>query len=89
MVRWGHLPLSAGNISKVRKTYHPSILRQALEPLGASLPVVDEKIEGALTGATPIDTRSGTLLLGPDGFFDGRQFDPARLSDYIEAQNSA
>jgi NitT/TauT family transport system ATP-binding protein len=31
----------------------------------------------------------GELTLGPDGFFDGRIFDPDMLEAYIESQRGA
>ena len=42
-------------------------------------------IEGALTSATPVASRLGEMVLGPDGFFDGRLFDPDRIEAYIAA----
>lgn len=86
MVRWGHADLNPQNVAKVKETFQPAILRQALEPLGASLPVQNEKIEGALATSNSIASTKGNLALGPDGFFDGRQFDPAELIDYIQSQ---
>ena len=38
---------------------------------------------GALTRATPVSSRHGGLTLGPDGFFDGRLFDPDAIPAYL------
>ena len=66
-----------------RRTYRPDLYRAALAPLGADVPRADAKVEGALQHPTPVASRSGRLVLGPDGFFDGRLFDPDQLDQYI------
>jgi len=35
-----------------------------------------EKLEGAMANETAVASTLGTLLLGPDRFFDGAVFDP-------------
>ena len=84
MVRWGHAPFSEDLIEEVRKTFSPDLLRLALEPLGASLPLPQEKKEGTLGIPTSVAGTAGNIMLGPDRFFDGRVFDPANLDDYLE-----
>jgi NitT/TauT family transport system ATP-binding protein len=37
---------------------------------------------------TPVGS-SGTMTLGPDGFFDGNLFDPDCVDAYIAAQKQA
>ena len=83
MVGWGHVAHTAAHAEIARRTYRPDLYRAALAPLGADLPRADAKVEGALHHSTPVASRSGTLLLGPDGFFDGRLFDPERIDQYI------
>ena len=60
--------------------------RAALKSLGIALPVANAKVEGALTIATPVGSAGASLVLGPDGFFDGGLFDPSKLDSYIESQ---
>jgi NitT/TauT family transport system ATP-binding protein len=86
MVRWGQVAHSAANAAIARDTYRPDIYRHALEPLGIALPAANAKVEGALEKPTPVGSAGASLTLGPDGFFDGRLFDPDRLDAYIEAQ---
>jgi NitT/TauT family transport system ATP-binding protein len=45
-------------------------------------------VEGALTKAEPVGATSGALTLGPDGFFDGRIFDPDKLEPYLAEDRS-
>jgi two-component system, oxyanion-binding sensor len=88
MVRWGHAEHSAGNAKIAEDSYRPDIYRRALRPIGGILPGANSKVEGALTKATAAGTVQGTLVLGPDGFFDGQVFDPDNLDAYITAQAS-
>ena len=85
MVRWGHAAHSAATVAVARATYRPDLYRTALAPLAADLPRADAKIEGALQHITPVASRFGRLELGPDGFFDGRLFDPDHLDQYLSA----
>lgn len=86
MVRWGQLSHSEANAERARVSFRPDIYRAALAPLDAALPSASMKVEGALTAPTPVGSTSGRLILGPDGFFDGAVFDPAKLDEYIAAQ---
>jgi two-component system, oxyanion-binding sensor len=89
MVRWGHVRHSADNARIARATYRPDLYRAALQPLGAPMPSANAKVEGALTAQTPVGSPTGRLVLGPDGFFDGRIFDPDRLDEYLASQRPA
>lgn len=86
MVRWGQVQHTTENAHIARETYRPDIYRTALKPLGVALPVANAKVEGALTMATPVGSSGASLLLGPDGFFDGGLFDPDKLDSYISTQ---
>lgn len=86
MVRWGQIQHSAEHARIARETYRPDLYRAALKPLGIALPVANAKVEGALTAATPVGSSGASLVLGPDGFFDGGMFDPDKLDSYIESQ---
>ena len=83
MVRWGHVTHSADHAETARRTYRPDLYRAALAATSADLPSASAKVEGALRRLTPVASRSGTMMLGPDGFFDGRLFDPDQLDRYI------
>jgi two-component system, oxyanion-binding sensor len=76
MVRWGDARMSAANIVVARSTYRPDLHREALQPLGAPLPIASSKVEGLLVSETAVASTVGRLSLGPDAFFDGAVFDP-------------
>lgn len=88
MVRWGQVEHSLANAAIARDTYRPDLYRTALKPLGAALPGANAKVEGALPVTTPVGSAGASLVLGPDGFFDGGLFDPDDLDGYITAQQS-
>jgi len=85
MVRWGDVEHTPAHIEIARACYRPDLYRTALKPLGGALPGANAKVEGALTVPTPVGSAGASLVLGPDGFFDGRIFDPAALDAYIGA----
>lgn len=83
MVRWGQIAASPEHEAAAADTYRPDLYRRALAGLDVTLPGANAKVEGAMAGVTPAGSNSGRLYLGPDGFFDGRIFDPDRVGDYI------
>jgi ABC-type nitrate/sulfonate/bicarbonate transport system substrate-binding protein len=86
MVRWGQVEHTPENAAKARGSYRPDLFRAALAGQGIAVPAANAKIEGALTEPTIVGADGGTLTLGPDGFFDGMQFDLDHLDDYIASQ---
>lgn len=82
MARWGQIAPSAEIFARAGAVYRPDLYRQALADL-ADAPRADAKVEGALTRPTPVGSRRGTMTLGPDGFFDGRRFDPDAIDAYL------
>ena len=86
MVRWGHVEATPGNAQRAAASYRPDLYRASIAPLGVAVPAANAKVEGGLAVPTPVGATRGTLSLGPDGFFDGKRFDPDRLNDYIAAQ---
>lgn len=86
MVRWQQVPHSSDNAKIARETYRPDLYRAALKASGIALPVANSKVEGALTALTPVGSSGASLVLGPDGFFDGGLFDPDKLDAYIASQ---
>jgi ABC-type nitrate/sulfonate/bicarbonate transport system substrate-binding protein len=89
MVRWGDIAHTSENAEIARNCYRPDLYRAALKPLGVALPGANAKVEGALTVATPVGSAGASLVLGPDGFFDGGIFDPDHLDDYLATQKFA
>jgi NitT/TauT family transport system ATP-binding protein len=85
MVRWGQIAYSPALAERARRVYRPDLFRNALAGTGIDLPRASAKVEGALTAATPVASRSGAMVLGPDGFFDGRLFDPDEIESYLKS----
>ncbi|MCI4663797.1 MAG: ABC transporter substrate-binding protein [Neomegalonema sp.] len=56
--------------------WRPDIYRRALERVGAPMPTASSKLEGSLAEATEVGAVGGSLVLGPDRFFDGAIFEP-------------
>lgn len=88
MVRWGQVAHSAAHARAAGEAFRPDLYRAALAPLGVPVPGANAKVEGAITGPTAVGVTRGRLTLGPDGFFDGRVFDPDRLESYIDEQSA-
>lgn len=83
MVRWRQVGYSETAAAIAGATYRPDLYRAALAPLGVAVPSASAKVEGALERETPVGTATGRLTIGPDGFFDGRRFDPERVAEYL------
>lgn len=91
MARWGQVGHSPEAARVAGGTYRPDLWRRALcpphGPSGVALPGANSKVEGALDRATPVGSSGASLVLGPDGFFDGARFDPDALDAYVASQS--
>lgn len=87
MVRWGEVVHTPGRAQAAALAFRPDIYRAAMAPLKVPVPLADSKIEGLLDGPTAVPASQQTVTIGPDGFFDGREFDPAEIDAYIAAQS--
>jgi NitT/TauT family transport system ATP-binding protein len=83
MLRWGQAQPSAAAEAVVRRVYRTDIYRATLGPAGIPLPGANAKLEGSLGDPLHVGALSGSLLLGPDRFFDGRVFDPDDIAGYL------
>ncbi|MDZ4843274.1 MAG: CmpA/NrtA family ABC transporter substrate-binding protein [Hyphomicrobium aestuarii] len=83
MLRFGQTEHGSAHIAAVSTTYRPDLYRSAIAPLGIAVPSANAKIEGALDAPSAVASANGRLFLGPDCFFDGRQFDPHALEAYL------
>lgn len=84
MVRWRQMEHTAENLKTAYRSYRPDLYRKALSQSNAALPAASMKVEGALRVETAVGS-SGRLTLGPDGFFDGKTFDPDQIDDYLDS----
>ena len=87
MVRWGQLVHTEQNLNLAKESFRPDLYRKAISDSDASIPSANMKVEGALTQETPVGS-TGRLSLGPDGFFDGKIFDPDEVDAYIASFSS-
>ncbi|MCB1901264.1 CmpA/NrtA family ABC transporter substrate-binding protein [Cognatazoarcus halotolerans] len=84
MVRWGQIE-QAINFKKVaEQVYRPDIYREAAKGLGIPVPTIDYKTEGTHAAGWTLDKASSPIAMGPDKFFDGMTFDPAKTVEYLK-----
>ncbi|MEM8555539.1 MAG: CmpA/NrtA family ABC transporter substrate-binding protein [Pseudomonadota bacterium] len=57
--------------------FRSDLYRTNLGKLGIDMPGASEKVEGSLDHAEAVASTRGSLVLGPDRFFDGSVFDPS------------
>lgn len=60
--------------------YRSDLYRDNLADLGIDMPGASSKMEGALGAPTAVASAKGSMILGPDAFFDGTVFDPYQRS---------
>lgn len=83
MIRWGQIEKPLNVMKVAAGVYRPDIYRDALKGLNLAIPKVNTKVEGihampwTLTGAT------APMAMGPDKFFDGKIYNPAKIPEYI------
>jgi NitT/TauT family transport system ATP-binding protein len=65
--------------------FRPDVYRRALAGTGAPMPGASMKVEGALMAPLGVGSHRAALTLGPDTFFDGKIFDPAKMASYIDS----
>lgn len=80
MVRWGQTTHSPERERLAAEAYRPDLYRAALMDFGVPLPASDAKIEGTSQG---VQSRSAGAARSRNSFFDGRVFDPSKVSAYI------
>lgn len=82
MVRWGFAAPAPATQRAAADVFRSDIYRRALT--GATpMPGASLKVEGSIAAPLAVGSDRGTLTLGPDRFFDGRIFDPAKIDEYI------
>ncbi|MEY4270553.1 MAG: hypothetical protein RLZZ58_1769 [Pseudomonadota bacterium] len=80
----GHVEPDSARYKAAKAVFRPDVYRTALSPLGVAVPGASAKLEGGIAHPTGVGTAQGRLILGPDRFFDGRQFDPEQLDSYLQ-----
>jgi ABC-type nitrate/sulfonate/bicarbonate transport system substrate-binding protein len=83
MLRWGQIEQPLDLRATAAAVYRPDLYRDAAQALGVPAPNHDDKTEGTHTTHWTLSDASAPIPMGPDRFFDGRLFDPARPVDYL------
>lgn len=86
LVRWRFVAPSNRAQAAASRVFRSDVYRRALADSGTPLPSASLKVEGSLPSEHAVATGRGRLTLGPDRFFDGREFDPDRIGEYLAAQ---
>lgn len=84
MLRWGQIDKPIDIKQVAADVYRPDIYREAARELGIAYPTVDHKTEGTHAQPWVLEDASSPIAMGSDLFFDGMQYDPARLMAYLE-----
>jgi NitT/TauT family transport system ATP-binding protein len=66
----------AAAIETARSCFRPDLYRRHMAALGIDMPGASEKLEGSLRHEEAVASANGSMILGPDAFFDGTVFDP-------------
>lgn len=85
MRRWSLIDDSIDLRTLVERVYRPDLYRQALSPLGESVPTADWKVEGSHAAAWSLDAQPQPIRMPADRFCDGALFDPAALPSLGES----
>ncbi len=83
MYRWGQLEQPANILQAAASIYRPDLYRQAAKALALPYPTVDVKTEGGHAAGWTLNEATTPIAMGPDRFFDGGQFDPKKLGEYV------
>lgn len=83
MARWGHAKPTKEGFAAASAMFRPDIYRSAFAGTSAVVPGASSKVEGAISEPLGAGSHGGRLLMGPDAFFDGRQFDPDDPLGYL------
>ncbi len=83
MLRWGQLEAPLDIRKTASEVYRPDIYREAAKELGAPYPTIDFKTEGTHSKPWTLTEATSPIPMGPDMFFDGMQYDPAKLMGYL------
>lgn len=79
MQRWQHLPAGA-DLDAALASCRPDLYRSIARTLDESLPLADEKLEGAHDAPYALAGETGTLQQPADRIMDGQSFDPTQMA---------
>ncbi len=85
MVRWQQIKSDINFDHISRLAFRPDVYRQAALSLNISVPLVDEKLEGANHHAWVFDEASKSIAMSADNFIDGKMYNPKKTAQYISS----
>ncbi len=85
LLRWRMIEPSAAAEAAAAGVFRSDLYRRALAGGPTPIPGASSKLEGAIAAPLGVGTRSGSLTLGADRFFDGRIFDPDAIDAYVRS----
>jgi len=85
MWRWGQIDRACDLPAIAERVYLPGFYRDAAAPLDIATPAVNSKVEGQHGSPWTLTDATAPMRMGPDGFIDGRVFDPAHWREYLSA----
>ena len=88
MVRWGQVAHTGREREDRTRDLSARPLSRRAEAARRRSARRQRQGRGRAAAATPVGSAGASLMLGPDGFFDGAIFDPDQLDGYIAAQNA-
>ncbi len=83
MVRWGQIDAPINFRAVSEQVYRPDIYRAAAADLGVAIPTIDYRTEGTHASGWTLTEATAPIEMGPDLFFDGMSFDPAKPIEYL------
>jgi two-component system, oxyanion-binding sensor len=84
MVRWGQIDKAIDFKKVAASVYLPDLYRDAANELGISAPTSNYKTEGTHAKPWTLAAATTPIAMGPDMFFDGLTFDPAKPVEYLK-----
>ena len=85
MARWGQTAFSTDAMHLARATYRPDLYRTALLNTGVQPPMTDFKTERTTDSSFALTASNDALSFTPEGFFDGKVFEPTAVEEYIKS----
>lgn len=84
MARWGQLEEAIDFKKVAESVYLADFYREAAKEVGVAYPTVNYKTEGSNAKNWTLKEASSPIEMGPDMFFDGIKFDPAKPVEYLK-----
>jgi ABC-type nitrate/sulfonate/bicarbonate transport system substrate-binding protein len=75
MARWDLIDHRTDRVGLAARVYRPDLYREAVAPMGLSVPDTDAKTEGAHAFAWQLQASPHPIPMGPDSFCDGQVFE--------------